>query len=160
MGIRCHVRCHCLTWCLAARNRAQIERQCRGEKGISRFRGVPPSLPSLQTRRKQPAASASRFKASRAVRSRALGVSSTSSLGRSVGCWRAFCETEGLGCGVGREPSILMIFSGCITISRDVPSVHQGHAIQRRERATGPHQLPLPPCFLEALKGRRRRPPR
>lgn len=56
----------------------------------------------------------------------------------SVGCWRAFCETEGLSCRVGREPGILMIFfSGCITISLEVPSVHQGHAIHCRECAIG-----------------------
>lgn len=30
----------------------------------------------------------------------------------SVGIWRGFCETEGLGCTVGREPGILMIFFG------------------------------------------------
>lgn len=35
LGIHCHIQCHYLTWCLADDNRAQIERQCHGEKGMS-----------------------------------------------------------------------------------------------------------------------------
>lgn len=35
LGIHCHIQCHYLTWCLADYNRAQIERQCHREKGMS-----------------------------------------------------------------------------------------------------------------------------
>lgn len=80
--------------------------------------------------------------------------SSPQCLACSVGCWRAFCKTEGLGCGVGREPAILMIFSGCITISLEVPSVHQGHAIHCRKCVIGARHLPSLPGISESLKQR------
>lgn len=78
--------------------------------------------------------------------------SSPQNLVCSMGCWRAFYKTEGLGCNVGRDPAILMIFSGCITISLEVPSVRQGHAIHCRECVLGACHLPSLPGISEPLK--------
>lgn len=66
---------------------------------------------------------------------------------------------KGLASEWGKSQPSWWFFSGCITISVEVPSVHQGHAIQCRERAIGPHHLPLPLCFLESLEGRKMRLP-
>lgn len=40
-------------------------------------------------------------------------------------------------------------FSGCITISLEAPSVHQGHAIHCRECVIGAHHLPSLPGISE-----------
>lgn len=61
---------------------------------------------------------------------------------------------KGLASEWGKSQPSWWFFSGCITISVEVPSVHQGHAIQCRERVIGPHHLPGPLCFLESLEGR------
>ncbi len=164
LGIHCHIQCHYLTWCLADQNRVQIERQCHREKEMScllhlPFRLLPfiaflilsllfkperndhshspPILHEVNDNWQDMSDTSVRLNACRWLLFQCLVC--------SVGCWRAFCKTEGLGCRVGREPAILMIFSGCITISLEVPSVHQGHAIHCRECVIGAHHLPSLP---------------
>ena len=167
-GIHCHIQRHYLTWCLADSNRVQIERQCHREKEMScllhlPFRLLPfiaslslsllfkperndqshspPTLHEVDDKWQDMSDVSVRLNACIRLLSRCLVC--------SVGCWRAFCKTEGLGCRAGREPAILMIFfffffflSGCITISLEVPSVHQGHAIHCRECVIGARHLP------------------
>ena len=128
-GIHCHIQRHYLTWCLADSNRVQIERQCHREKEMScllhlPFRLLPfiaslslsllfkperndqshspPTLHEVDDKWQDMSDVSVRLNACIRLLSRCLVC--------SVGCWRAFCKTEGLGCRAGREPAILMIF--------------------------------------------------
>lgn len=165
-GIRCYIQCHYLTRCLADWSRVQIERQCHREREMSCLLHLPFTLlPLIASLSFPPLCSNLKESISRihlllyiasltgSVRYisafRSVRLVSRRLARCSVGCWRAFCETEGLGCRAGREPGVSMIFSGCITISLQVPSAHRGRAIRCRERATGARRPPSLPGFLD-----------
>lgn len=165
-GIRCYIQCHYLTLCLADWSRVQIERQCHREREMSCLLHLPFTLlPLIASLSFSPLCSNLKESISRihlllyiasltgSVRYisafRSVRLVSRRLARCSVGCWRAFCETEGLGCRAGREPGVSMIFSGCITISLQVPSAHRGRAIRCRERATGARRSPSLPGFLD-----------
>lgn len=110
LGIHCHVQCHCLTWCLAASNRAQIERLCSREKGISCLHDVPSMLPwclvleSLNRKETKHHRHVLLYTNDSSLTWRRISCTrflSLKSLCCSVGCWRAFCKTEGLGFRAG-----------------------------------------------------------